>query len=73
MPKGTTIAVQVSTGPQTAMIPSVVGQPAQMAATTLTGQGFNVTVTRCSGLEIVRNQSPAGGEAPLGTNVTISC
>jgi serine/threonine-protein kinase len=72
-PKGTTIAVQVSTGPKTAQIPNVVGQPAQVAATTLTGAGFNVTVSGCTGLKPVKNQFPAGGEAPVGTNVTISC
>jgi beta-lactam-binding protein with PASTA domain/tRNA A-37 threonylcarbamoyl transferase component Bud32 len=73
VPKGTTIAVQVSTGPQTAAIPNVVGQPAQIAATTLTGAGFNVTVSGCTGLKPVKQQSPAGGEAPVGTNVTILC
>jgi serine/threonine-protein kinase len=72
-PKGTTIAVQVSTGPQTAAIPNTVGQPAQVAATTLTGAGFNVTVSGCTGLKPVKQQSPAGGEAPVGTNVTITC
>ena len=72
-PKGTTIAVQVSTGPQTAAIPNVVGQPAQTAANTLTGAGFNVVVSGCTGLKPVKTQSPGAGEAPVGTSVTINC
>jgi len=73
-PKGTTISVSVSSGPQTATIPSVVGQPAQAAANTLAGAGFNVVVSGCtSGLKPVKTQTPAGGEAPVGTTVTISC
>jgi serine/threonine-protein kinase len=74
VPKGTTIAVSVSEGPQTAAIPSVIGQPAQSAATTLTGAGFNVVVTSCTAFENVKTQSPgAGGTAPVGTTVTIFC
>jgi serine/threonine-protein kinase len=72
-PKGTTIAVQVSQGPQTAAIPNVVGQIAQTAANQLTGAGFNVVISGCTGVQKVKSQSPAGGEAPVGTAVTISC
>jgi serine/threonine-protein kinase len=72
-PKGTTIAVSVSSGPQTAVIPNVVGQDVQAGASALTGSGFNVVVSGCKIGEKVKQQSPAGGEAPLGTTVTIVC
>ena len=72
-PKGTTISVQVSQGPQTVTIPNIVGQPIEGAAGTLTGAGFNVVVTGCTVGEKVKTQSPAGGDAPVGTTVTIGC
>ena len=73
-PKGTTVSVLVSSGPQTAAIPSVIGQPAQTAAQTLTGAGFNVVVSGCTGQKPIKTQSPGGGgEAPVGATVTISC
>ena len=74
VPKGTTIAVSVSQGPQTVAIPSVVGQPAQAASNALTGAGFNVVIQGCTGLKAVKTQSPgAGGTVPVGTTVTIIC
>jgi beta-lactam-binding protein with PASTA domain/tRNA A-37 threonylcarbamoyl transferase component Bud32 len=73
-PKGSTVSVLVSSGPQTAAIPSVIGVPAQTAAETLTGAGFNVVVSGCSAQKPVKTQSPGGGgEAPVGATVTIAC
>ena len=64
----------MSPGPQTAAIPNVIGQPAQAAATTLTGAGFNVVVSELHGLRGGEDAEPgAGGTAPLGTTVTIFC
>jgi len=72
-PKGATVTMQVSTGPQSVTIPSTIGQPQEAAAATLTGAGFNVTVNGCNPGQAVTSQNPAGGEAPPGTAVTIGC
>jgi len=72
-PKGSTVTMQVSTGPQTVAIPSTVGQAQEAAQGALIGAGFNVTVNGCLPGQIVASQNPAGGEAPAGTAVTITC
>ena len=72
-PKGSTVTMQVSTGPQTVTIPSTVGQAQEAAQGVLIGAGFNVTVNGCLPGQLVASQNPAGGEAVPGTAVTINC
>ena len=72
-PKGSTVTMQVSTGPQTVTIPSTVGQAQEAAQGVLIGAGFNVTVNGCLPGQLVTSQNPAGGEAAPGTAVTINC
>jgi beta-lactam-binding protein with PASTA domain/tRNA A-37 threonylcarbamoyl transferase component Bud32 len=72
-PKGTTITMQVSTGPTSVAIPNVVGQTRENASAALTGAGFNVTINGCAPGATIASQNPAGGEAPPGTGVTIGC
>jgi serine/threonine-protein kinase len=73
-PKGTTIVVQVSQGPQSVAIPSVIGQPAGNAGATLQGAGFNVVINGCATQSSpIVSQNPGAGEAPPGTTVTIGC
>jgi eukaryotic-like serine/threonine-protein kinase len=72
-PKGSTVTMQVSTGPTATAIPNVIGQTRENAAAALTGAGFNVTILGCAPGAVVASQNPAGGEAPPGTGVTIGC
>jgi eukaryotic-like serine/threonine-protein kinase len=75
VPPGSTVTVNVSNGPQQINIPNVVGQTQLAAQGTLTGAGFNVfvqQVTDPAHVGIVTAQSPAGGQAPKGTKITIT-
>jgi serine/threonine-protein kinase len=73
-PKGSTINMQVSTGPQSVAIPSVIGQPAGTAGASLQAAGFNVVINGCATQETpIASQNPGGGEAPPGTQITIGC
>ena len=72
-PKGSSVTMQVSSGPSSVVIPSTIGLTPQDAKATLTAAGFVVTVTNCLQIDIVSSQSPAGGEAPSGSPVIIGC
>jgi len=72
-PKGSTVAVLVSTGPQSVAIPNTVGRRVELASSTLTTAGFNVAISGCTANDVVKAQAPASGEAPPGTAVTIGC
>jgi len=65
--------MQVSTGPQSAAVPNTIGQTREAASAALTGAGFNVTINGCNPGQAIVSQTPAGGEAPPGTAVTIGC
>jgi serine/threonine-protein kinase len=76
VPKGTTVQVLVSTGPELVDVPNVVGQTQDAAVNLLNGQlGFGVTVQQQNGgptkKGIVIAQSPSGGQAPKGSAVVI--
>ena len=72
-PKGTTIQMAVSTGPQAVVVPNVINQTREAGTAALTSSGFNVVVNGCAAGQIIATQSPSGGEAPPGTTVTIGC
>jgi serine/threonine-protein kinase len=72
-PKGSTVTMSVSTGPQSVAIPNVIGQTREAASATLTGAGFSVTINGCNPGQAIVSQNPAGGEAPPGSAVTIGC
>ncbi|HUV10999.1 MAG TPA: PASTA domain-containing protein, partial [Acidimicrobiia bacterium] len=72
-PKGTTIQMAVSTGPQAVPVPNVINQAREAGTAALTQVGFNVVVNGCAAGQIIATQSPSGGEAPPGTTVTIGC
>jgi serine/threonine protein kinase len=76
-PKGSTVTLQVSSGPQTLTVPDVTSQDEQTAKSNLEGAGFKAKTERqdtddpCSD-GIVLSQDPGGGtEAEPGTRVTI--
>jgi serine/threonine-protein kinase len=76
-PKGATITVVVSTGPDTATVPSVSCLTEANAINTLQSQGFTASVTEQdttdpSAVGRVIDQTPAGGDtAQTGSTVTI--
>jgi eukaryotic-like serine/threonine-protein kinase len=75
VPPGSTVTVNVSTGPQQVTIPNVIGQSQLAAQGILATAGFNVEVNQVSNpanAGKVIAQSPSGGEAPPGTKVTIT-
>jgi len=79
VPKGTSVALTVSTGPCSAVVPNVVGQSQSAAQSTLSGQGFtNVTVNNTTSCDPTTNgnvfsQSPnAGATAQTSAPVTIT-
>ena len=73
VPRGSTVQLFVSTGPQTVTVPSVIGQPRDTAIATLTGKGLSVSAT-CSTNSAVISQNPAGGSmVQPGSQVAISC
>jgi serine/threonine-protein kinase len=77
-PKGSTVSIVVSEGPESATVPGVRGQDAETAQSTLEDAGFGVQVeeqeTNDPTLEnIVLDQNPAGGvRAEPGSTVTIT-
>ncbi len=75
--RGSTVTLNVSTGPDTANIPDVVGQGQNDASTALADAGFDVRVVQVpsstSNMGKVITQSPAAGvNANKGTTVTIT-
>ncbi|MGQ0803028.1 MAG: Stk1 family PASTA domain-containing Ser/Thr kinase [Actinomycetota bacterium] len=74
-PKGTAVTLYVSNGPMMVDVPNTVGQTQGAAQNALTTAGFNVVVSFApstpanSGLVVT--QSPASGQAPKGSTVTI--
>jgi eukaryotic-like serine/threonine-protein kinase len=77
-PKGTTVDLQVSSGPPQVNVPSVVGETSQQAVQDLEAAGFKVnqqpvSVSDPSQDNIVQTQNPAGGSsATRGSTVTIT-
>jgi serine/threonine-protein kinase len=73
---GSTVDVNVSTGPKQVGVPGVVGQPYENAAGQLKGAGFNVSrvdVANAAPVDQVVSQSPgAGSSAAKGSTVTLS-
>ena len=76
VPKGSTVQVLVSTGPELVDIPNVVGQTQDAAVNVLNVQlGLGVTVqlqnAGAAKKGIVISQNPTGGQLPKGSTVTI--
>jgi serine/threonine-protein kinase len=71
-PKGSTVVMNVSTGPQLVPVPGVVGQPCATGAGQLQAAGFNV-VQNGSGGVVVAQVPGAGQQAAPGTQVAINC
>jgi len=73
-PPGTTVALNVSSGPSQVFVPDVLGDPENTAVSTL--QGDNLTpVVSCqqTGGDSVVAQNPQGGAQVMsGTDVTIT-
>jgi serine/threonine-protein kinase len=75
VPPGSTVTVNVSSGPQQVNIPNVIGQTQLAAQGILQSAGFNVTVNQVANppnAGKVIAQSPSGGQAPPKTNITIT-
>ena len=76
-PKGSTVAITVSSGPSTTTVPDEVGQEKQVATDDLKANGFkvkivNVAVSDPGQENIVQDQDPSGGgQAQPGSTVTI--
>jgi serine/threonine-protein kinase len=76
-PRGSTVTLTVSTGPETVTVPNVVQQGSEQAEQTLADAGFEVSVqtqpvTDPTQENVVLDQDPDGGsEAPGGSTVTI--
>jgi len=77
VPKGTSVALTVSTGPCSAVVPNVLGQTQSAAQSALSGQGFiNVTVNNTNSCDPATNgnvfsQSPNGG-TPAQTSAPVT-
>jgi serine/threonine-protein kinase len=74
--RGTTVTINVSTGPEQVQVPNVIGQTQSSATSTLTGAGLDVRVVQVpsspSNTGKVITQSPtAGNTVDRGTTVTI--
>ncbi len=76
VPVGTTVRLNVSTGPKTVGVPSVVGEQYASAQSALQGAGFKVTrsdVANAAPVDQVVAQSPgAGSSASPGSTITLS-
>jgi eukaryotic-like serine/threonine-protein kinase len=76
VPVGTTVRLNVSTGPKTVGVPSVVGEQFASAQSALQGAGFKVTrsdVANAAPIDQVVSQSPsAGSSASPGSTITLS-
>ncbi|MEX2102332.1 MAG: PASTA domain-containing protein, partial [Gaiellaceae bacterium] len=76
-PRGSTVTITVSTGPETVTVPGVVGQQREQAEQSLQDAGFEVNVQTQPVADptqenVVLDQNPDGGsEAPGGSTVTI--
>jgi serine/threonine-protein kinase len=76
-PKGSTVAITVSSGPNTVTVPDEIGQDKQVAIDDLKANGFkvhaeNVVCGDPNQNNIVQDQDPAGGsDAPSGSTVNI--
>jgi serine/threonine-protein kinase len=76
-PRGSTVRLFVSTGPQNVLVPNVVQSPEAQAQSTLTAAGFKVQVVTVpstpSNNGIVLAQNPQGDtQAPQGSTVTLT-
>ncbi|HSD77335.1 MAG TPA: Stk1 family PASTA domain-containing Ser/Thr kinase [Solirubrobacteraceae bacterium] len=76
-PRGETVTLTVSTGPEQVQVPSVVGQNEDDATNTLQGAGFKVSITRRESQDkdpgTVLAQDPAGGsQQAKGATVTLT-
>ena len=75
VPPGSSVTINVSSGPAQINIPNVIGQTQLAAQGILQGAGFSVTVQPVQNPQNVGKviaQSPSGGQAPKGTNITIT-
>jgi serine/threonine-protein kinase len=71
-PRGSTITLQVSKGPELITVPDIVGQPRQRAADKLKALGLNVRALAIPGPGTVRSSEPdAGTRVRKGATVTI--
>jgi serine/threonine-protein kinase len=76
-PKGTTVEIQVSEGPQTVTVPGVVGMDEGTAASTLQDQGFSVNTTDETVFSpdndgvVLDQDPPAGSQVDPGSTITI--
>jgi len=72
--RGETVTLTLSKGPKMVKLPNYVGQQAKKAVEELGKLGFEVKITDVLGgfLGIVRDQSPAGPEAPEGSTVNLT-
>jgi serine/threonine-protein kinase len=76
VPRGSTVRVFISSGPNEFDVPNTIGQTQGAAVNALTSAGFNVIVNFTNsgpasrGLDV--NQSPTGGKLPKGGTVTIT-
>ncbi len=76
-PRGSTVRLVVSSGPDTVTVPDVVGMTQPQATATLRGAGFTVRVVTTASTPANRGrviaQNPfAGSDAPRGSQVTIT-
>jgi beta-lactam-binding protein with PASTA domain/predicted Ser/Thr protein kinase len=76
VPAGSSVAVDISSGPQQAAVPNVIGKLQAAAQTLLTESGFNSTVTSTQSTEpagTVLTQSPTvGTDRPLQSVVALT-
>jgi eukaryotic-like serine/threonine-protein kinase len=76
-PQGSTVTVQVSSGPSEQPVPDVVGEAKNDATKTLQQSGFKASIVKCvsSGGEpdgtVVKQDPPANQNAAPGTTVTL--
>ena len=77
VPAGAAVSLVLSSGPQTATVPNVVGQSQAAAQSAINGVGLNIgTVTTAPSTTVaagnIISQDPAGGTpVPLGTGVNL--
>jgi serine/threonine-protein kinase len=76
-PKGSAVTIFVSTGPEQAKVPNVVGQTQSAATNTLTDAGFNVTVVQVpsnpsSAGKVIAQNPTAGQNGSKGDTVVIT-
>jgi serine/threonine-protein kinase len=76
-PRGSTVTVQVSTGPTTSTVPDVIGFDEESARQTIEGSGFRPSSQRvdtldpCEDGQVVDQDPPGNTEAEAGSTVTI--